>query len=67
MGRRNRDTVSLKTLSPVWEHATERDLTCPVLLPEEQGVGAPHQAPQPLGSVLERQDPKLFGLENQWG
>lgn len=46
--------VSLKTPPPV----VGKDLSSPVLLLEEQGVGAPYQTSQPVGTAPEKQAPK---------
>ena len=67
MGGRGRETLPPKTPPLVWWHTIGRDLIRWTLFPEEQGVGTPYQASQPLGPTPEKQVPKTSGLENQLG
>lgn len=66
MGRKHRDSPTKKNPTHgVATHTVGRDLTRQVLLLEELGVGAPHQAAHHLGSSLEGQAPRMSGFENQ--
>ena len=65
MGRRSGDKVQA---GPQGRWLTSARIIPTVeVLPREQGVQAPHGAPHPLGSVLGRWDPRIFGFEGQWG
>ena len=63
MGRSGREALLPKNPTHPWWHTIRRNFTRQVLLLEERGVGAPHQAPQPLGSIPERPASKMSGLE----
>ena len=51
----------------VWSFKIRRDILAVEVLPEEQGVPASYQNPQPRVSVSERQVPITSGFENQQG
>lgn len=49
------------------QSTSRRDVTATEIPPEEQGVKASHQAPQPVGCAWGRRAPTTPGFENQWG
>lgn len=54
MARRGRDSLTKNPTTSAEIHNKEESHPS-ALLPKEQGVGAPNQAPQTQGSALERQ------------
>lgn len=66
MWRQVEEAESTPPTPQAQQHTIGRDLTKHVLLPEKQGIAAPHGAPQPWGSALGRWVPRILGLENQW-
>lgn len=66
MGRRGRETLSPKTKHMVLWHTIGRDLTRWTFPPEDQGVGTPHQASQPLRPIPEKWSHKTSSLETNW-
>ena len=55
----------VKPAPPVKQPTSRRDVTATEIPPEEQGVEASHQAPQPVGRAWGRRAPTTPGFENQ--
>ena len=53
-------------LPPDQQPTNRRNITVLGALPKEQGVGAPHWAPQPGGPAPGRAAPRMSGFESQW-
>lgn len=54
-GRRGGDAERAGPIPRVWRLRMRREISAAEVTPEERGVPAPHQAPQPGTTVQERQ------------
>ena len=67
MGRRGGVTVQSRPKPPGGWPTNVRKITIADVSPKEQGVKAPHQAPQPEGAAPGRLNPRTLGFECQQG
>lgn len=65
MGRKSRDSVSANIAFPAWHGNMHREGIISVwCFSQKTEELVPRQGPQSLGSALERQAPKMCGLES---
>lgn len=64
-GRRDRDTIQSRFITPRQVTHKGRMITIVEVLPKEQGIQVPHQDPQSKSPTLGRHVPRTSGFEGQ--